>query len=1035
MSLEGQIEETGLGPIIQTLSLNRYRGTLRIETEAGSQFFFISEGEIVLVRQVKRDPVRLGDLLVTAGHLSEDQLGQALAEQRNSNSGRRLGETMVELGLVTQAQIEQAVRDKFEEDFLDLFLVDEGRFEFIFGLTPEALFGPDERLERITLSTSSLMMEAMRRVDEWQEMIQTLGNFDTIFRNRIQSIGSPIQDYEFEGVTLPTHTRVQIYEMLTGDRSLREVMAAALEGGVATRLQTFLYLHELQKSELIKPLDFKMLLASAKEALAGGHVSAAAKFIRAILGRKERIDLALVQRYLRFLIDQQRPRLAFDEARRFAAQSLADGEAEAAITLYESALALYASVEVIDRLFYALLRANRRDRAVEVGLQLREFLQSEGDLAVAQRVLQNLQELDPDNPGVIELRGLILVRLERHEEAIPVLDQALNIVPDAHPRRPKLIAALLELAPEREDLLSAKEKLELSEARRQVARERRLRYIGIFATICVSLLIWRGYAEWTSRAVYARARSVLEEVGDQAEVSDLTRVSVLLGGVSPFTTVSGSAQELAEEVRQQSEGLERETRLRVDELIRRQQQEVKAAEAARQREAARERLRADMGEFQSMQGDGRYKEASAKAVEIAKDDVPRDDPGLAREFARLRVFAEIESEPPGATVILGGEALGATPLVVPLPLGRPTTLQVRRAGYRTEEVTLAGEGYVERKLTLSPGATWRVDLDAPPAFVAESERGPLVVSAKGELTLRDITTGRAGEPIELPGSGAPVGGQVSGPLAVLTRGRLVLGLNLPKRRIDWRHEVQGEGGLQAPTIGLAVGQRVAVICGGTQLTVLEIGSGSVLMHLTGLPDVATQPATILDGWAFLPLKGRVVALSLAPSGEQTWGSLPRDARWERPVVADRGLLALPTAGALVAVLEGGELRVLDRRNGVTTPVAPALGPLAGILEHRGSLYCLGQRGQLASYRSDGLEVLAPKSIGQSASAGPVLLGSELLGVNGSGLVVRFSLAGKRRSETDSIQLGAVPTQPLLRQGNGVLIVVGKTLAFVEPQEH
>ena len=44
----------------------------------------------------------------------------------------------------------------------------KGRFEFIFGLTPESLFGPQERLERISLSTESLMMEAMRRVDEWQ---------------------------------------------------------------------------------------------------------------------------------------------------------------------------------------------------------------------------------------------------------------------------------------------------------------------------------------------------------------------------------------------------------------------------------------------------------------------------------------------------------------------------------------------------------------------------------------------------------------------------------------------------------------------------------------------------------------------------------------------------------------------------------------------------------------------------------------------------------------------------------------------------
>ena len=1034
MSLQGQIEETGLGPVIQTLSLNRYRGTLRVETESGSQFFFISEGEIVLVRQVKRDPVRLGDLLVTAGHITEDQLRGALDEQRSSSSGRRLGETIVELGLVTQEQIEQAVRDKFEEDFLDLFLVDEGRFEFIFGLTPEALFGPEERLERITLSTSSLMMEAMRRVDEWQEMIRTLGNFDTIFRNRLQSIASPIQDYEFEGVTLPTHTRIQIYEMLSGDRSLREVMAAALEGGVATRLQTFLYLHELQKNELIKPLDFKMLLSAAKDALSGGDVTGAAKFIRAILGRKERLDLALVQRYLRFLSDQQRPRLAFDEARRFAAQSLADGEAEAAITLYESALALYTSVEVIDRLFYALLRANKRARAVEVGLQLRDFLQSEGDLGVAQRVLQNLQELDPRNPGVVELRGLILVRLERNEEAIPVLDEALSALDAKDPRRGKLIATLLELAPDRDDLRSAQEHLHLLEAREQVARERRLRWIGIGATLLVTLLIWRGYAEWTSRAVYAKAVKVLEEVGDAAEISDLTRASVLLGGVAPFTTVSAQAQELSEEVRERSEVIERETRIRVDELIRRQQAEVLAAEAARKREATRDALRAALTEYQALRSAGRYQEATAKALALGPDAAPLDDPELAREFARLRVYTRLTTEPPGATVLLAGEAVGTTPCFIPTPPRQVTLVQVRRAGFETRTLEFAGGAFKEERLELSPGPTWRVELTQAPIALAATEAGPIVLAPNGELTIHDLLRGAPTRSLRLPGSEAPTGVDASGVWAAVVRGRKVLGVNIPKGRVEWTRELAGQAPLQAPVIGVAVGQPVVVVSGGDQLSVLDLASGSVLLQVSGLPDTATQAATLLEGWAFLPLKGRLIGLSLATAGEQTWASLPREERWERPVVASQRLLALPTAGALVAVVQNGELRVLDRRNGVTTPIAPALGPLAGVLEQRGSLYCLSQRGQLAIYRSDGLEVLSPKSIAQTASAGPILLGTELLGLDGAGQVLRFSLAGKRSAKADPIQLGGVATQPLLQQGEGVVVTVGSTVILIEPQE-
>ena len=45
---------------------------------------------------------RLGDLLVGNGIISEDQLQQALLEQRRS--GRKLGATLIELGCLTEDQ-------------------------------------------------------------------------------------------------------------------------------------------------------------------------------------------------------------------------------------------------------------------------------------------------------------------------------------------------------------------------------------------------------------------------------------------------------------------------------------------------------------------------------------------------------------------------------------------------------------------------------------------------------------------------------------------------------------------------------------------------------------------------------------------------------------------------------------------------------------------------------------------------------------------------------------------------------------------
>lgn len=62
--------------------------------------------------------LRVGDILVEAGHLSADDLSVALDEQRAS--GRRLGELLVAQGAVSQKQLLHALALQFGHEFVDL---------------------------------------------------------------------------------------------------------------------------------------------------------------------------------------------------------------------------------------------------------------------------------------------------------------------------------------------------------------------------------------------------------------------------------------------------------------------------------------------------------------------------------------------------------------------------------------------------------------------------------------------------------------------------------------------------------------------------------------------------------------------------------------------------------------------------------------------------------------------------------------------------------------------------------------------------
>lgn len=62
--------------------------------------------------------MRLGDLLVQEAIISEAQLGQALAEQRNT--GKKLGRTLIDLSCITEEQLLKFLSQQLNIPFLDI---------------------------------------------------------------------------------------------------------------------------------------------------------------------------------------------------------------------------------------------------------------------------------------------------------------------------------------------------------------------------------------------------------------------------------------------------------------------------------------------------------------------------------------------------------------------------------------------------------------------------------------------------------------------------------------------------------------------------------------------------------------------------------------------------------------------------------------------------------------------------------------------------------------------------------------------------
>jgi CheY-like chemotaxis protein len=160
----GDLGILGLANLLQVVSMSQSRGILSLTN--GSQkalIQFCTEG-IRLVSGAGR-AIPLGRILTRSGKITSEQLDELLSAQKRT--GQRLGDLIIEEGLVSEADMNQALREQVAEEIYELFAWDAARFYFAESdndVLPNGA-GP---LAMVLLDSNllSLMVEAARRSDD-----------------------------------------------------------------------------------------------------------------------------------------------------------------------------------------------------------------------------------------------------------------------------------------------------------------------------------------------------------------------------------------------------------------------------------------------------------------------------------------------------------------------------------------------------------------------------------------------------------------------------------------------------------------------------------------------------------------------------------------------------------------------------------------------------------------------------------------------------------------------------------------------------
>jgi hypothetical protein len=176
--LSGAFATMPFADLLQWISDARRSGTLAVALEFEERYLRFADGAIVAYGS--DDPMArdLGRLCLLRGVCSEQDLMHAIEGQQASHMP--LGDVLVSAGVVTHEQLEAEVRVHVEETVLGLFLWPDGRFTFTDEVAPAevAAYMPPEYELAEPLHTRAILMEGMRRLDEWKRIVKVLPTDD-----------------------------------------------------------------------------------------------------------------------------------------------------------------------------------------------------------------------------------------------------------------------------------------------------------------------------------------------------------------------------------------------------------------------------------------------------------------------------------------------------------------------------------------------------------------------------------------------------------------------------------------------------------------------------------------------------------------------------------------------------------------------------------------------------------------------------------------------------------------------------------------
>ena len=205
--LQGSLREFGLVEVLQMMELTGMTGAIHLKQATGRVgIVYFQDGKLAGCSELDAGALTLGDVLQQLAMATNPQIEHAFSMQLQDPFGKRIGERLIEMHVITERQLREALRTKALWTARELALWKEGSYEFVASPAGQTILPYGE--ESLELEVMGVTMEMVRYEDEWQQLYRYLPRGMHTLLQMVPAIPYPMS---FDSRTIELLGKVNLY--------------------------------------------------------------------------------------------------------------------------------------------------------------------------------------------------------------------------------------------------------------------------------------------------------------------------------------------------------------------------------------------------------------------------------------------------------------------------------------------------------------------------------------------------------------------------------------------------------------------------------------------------------------------------------------------------------------------------------------------------------------------------------------------------------------------------------------------------------